>query len=108
MLHGVKLPQHHVIFHALRLQGHNLLELGNGLVQHHILRVARRRGSRARLFALAQLAKVNPAQQFVRFNVVGRILQQRPRRHLGIVHAAHDGNRDLRDRRPAPRNWDRR
>ena len=93
VLDGVKLPQHHVIFHALRLQGHNLLELRNRLVQHLVLRialrVAGRRGSSARLFALAQLAKVNPAQQFVRVNVVGRALQQRPRRHLGIVHAAH-------------------
>ena len=91
VLHRVKLPQHHVIFHALRLQGHNLLELGNGLVQHLVCDCPATAGAAAPalVFALAQLAQVDPAQQLVRVDVVGRVLQQHPRRHFGIVHAAH-------------------
>ena len=69
---------------------HNFLELRNRLVQHLILRAARRRTSRAAVFAFAQLAQVDPAQQLVRFNVIGRVLQQRPRRHFRIARAAHD------------------
>ena len=34
VLHSVELSQHHVIFHALGLQGHDFLEFGNRLIEH--------------------------------------------------------------------------
>ena len=84
MLDRVELAQNHVVLDALGLQGDNLLELRDGLIEN----IARARSRRAGAFPFSQLAQVDAPQQLVGVDVVGRRRQQRPRRHLGVVHAA--------------------
>jgi hypothetical protein len=83
VLDGVKLSQHHVIFHAPGLQGDNLCEFRNGLVKDG----GGVRCRRSSVLTFAQLPQVNAAQQPVRVNVVGMRFQRYARRGLGIMHA---------------------
>ncbi len=84
MLDGVELAKDHAVFHAARLQGDDLLELGDGLIEG----VAAGRGGRNGVLCLAELAQVDAAEQLVGIEIVGRGLEQIVRGGLGLMHLA--------------------
>ena len=83
VLDGVELAQDHAVLYLLGLQGDDLLELGDGLVQH----VA---GGRCRgdgVLPVAQLAQVNAPQQLVRLDVAGVVPDQLAGGGVGLARA---------------------
>ena len=85
VLDGVELSQDHAVFDAFGQQGDNLFKFGDGLVENGV----RGRGRAACVFAFAELAQVNAAQQLVGVNVVGRGLEQAARGGFGLLHPAN-------------------
>ena len=84
VLDGIELAQNHAILDVLRLERDDLLEFRNRLVQH----IAGGRGGGRRILPFAQRAQVDAPQQLVRVDIVGRALQQLPRRALRLARAA--------------------